>query len=87
MAMIKADDLISFDPRFKNTKLILQIHDELVFEIDEKNLNYVTKKILEVMENVVSLEVALPVKWYLEYEFFNCELRWHLLGKFEELRA
>lgn len=53
-----------------NAKLILQIHDELIVETDEKDAERVKKLMVDVMENVVKLAVPLKVdvaigkSWY-----------------------
>ena len=52
------------------TKMLLQVHDELVFESPEEEVEKVTKLIKEKMENVVKLDVPLTVdigvgdNWY-----------------------
>ncbi|MCF7926936.1 MAG: DNA polymerase I [Candidatus Izimaplasma sp.] len=44
-----------------NTKLLLQIHDELVFEVDKDEIAQVKKLVKQTMENCVSLKVPLKV--------------------------
>lgn len=43
------------------TKMLLQVHDELIFEVPEKEVDKVSKIVKETMENVVSLKVPLTV--------------------------
>ena len=43
------------------TKMIMQVHDELVFELPEKELEAVKQLVQEEMENVVKLTVPLKV--------------------------
>jgi DNA polymerase-1 len=43
------------------TKMILQVHDELVFEVPEDELERVEEMVREEMESVVKLEVPLRV--------------------------
>jgi DNA polymerase I len=45
----------------KNAKMILQVHDELVFEVKDSELKKIAKKIKSDMENVVKLKVPLEV--------------------------
>jgi DNA polymerase-1 len=45
----------------KNANLILQVHDELLFEVDENSADSVMKSAKEIMENVVKLKVPLKV--------------------------
>ncbi len=45
----------------KEAKLLLQVHDELVFEVDEAIVNELQKKLTHIMENVVQLSVPLRV--------------------------
>lgn len=45
----------------ENVKLILQVHDELVFEIQESQIKQTTEIIRDVMENIVKLKVPLVV--------------------------
>jgi DNA polymerase-1 len=60
LAMIKLDELI--EKEFKeNAYILLQIHDELIFEVKESEVDKFVKKAKEIMENVVSLNVPLSV--------------------------
>lgn len=45
----------------KNAKMILQVHDELLFECSEKDADEVSKILKNKMENVVKLKVPLVV--------------------------
>ncbi len=45
----------------KSAKLILQIHDELIFEVKEDQIQDVAKVVRDVMENVVKLKVPILV--------------------------
>ncbi len=54
--------MIKIYEKFKNTndiKMLLQIHDELIFEVDEKSINEKAKQIKDIMENIFILEVPL----------------------------
>ena len=55
--------MIELDKRLKETGLqatmLLQVHDELVFEVPEKELESLDKLVKEVMEQAVSLHVPL----------------------------
>ena len=51
MAMIRLDDEIS-DKKNNNLKMLLQIHDELIFEVEEKNLINSSKIIKKIMTSV-----------------------------------
>jgi DNA polymerase-1 len=44
-------------------KLLLQIHDELIFEVESKRVEDVTERFIEIMENAIPLEVPLKVNW------------------------
>ena len=53
LAMIKLDELIETDKKFK-TKMLLQIHDELIFECSKNDKIYVQNAIKEAMISVSS---------------------------------
>ena len=55
LAMIKINQLIEDDKKLQ-TKMLLQIHDELIFECMEKDKEYVKKTIKEVMTSISSSE-------------------------------
>lgn len=57
LAMIKIDEKITTSNI--NAKLLLQIHDELVFEVKEDQIEEVTNVIKEIMENTIDLSVKL----------------------------
>jgi DNA polymerase-1 len=56
-AMIEIYELI----KGKNSKMILQVHDELVFEIQEDEMDLIPK-IREIMENAIKLDVPIVVE-------------------------
>ena len=49
--MIRLDDEIS-DKKNNNLKMLLQIHDELIFEVEEKNIINNSKIIKKIMTSV-----------------------------------
>ena len=55
LAMIKIDSTIEKDKKFK-TKMLLQIHDELIFECLETDKRYIEKTIKEIMVAASSSE-------------------------------
>ncbi len=59
IAMIKIDKMLKQE-NFE-TKLVLQIHDELVFDTKPSELERLKVKVKEIMENVVKLKVPLTV--------------------------
>ena len=58
-AMIAVDQWIGLDN--ENVKMVMQVHDELVFEVDESHLNEVKNEICQIMQGVVELSVPLVV--------------------------
>jgi len=53
LSMIKLDQLIGTDKKFK-TKMLLQIHDELIFECSQNDKAYVQKTVKDVMTSISS---------------------------------
>jgi DNA polymerase-1 len=49
------------DEKKLQTKLIMQVHDELVLEVPEQELDEVKEKVRELMQNVAKLDVPLIV--------------------------
>jgi DNA polymerase-1 len=60
MAMVSVQDWL--DAGKLKTKLIMQVHDELVLEVPENELDLVKKQVCELMQNVAKLEVPLIVE-------------------------
>ena len=58
MAMIEVDKILPKD----QAKLLLQVHDELVFEVDEAIADELSSLIQDVMQKVVTLSVPLLVE-------------------------
>ena len=44
------------------TKMILQVHDELVFDLHKKEADTVKPKVIELMRNAIQLEVPMDVE-------------------------
>ncbi len=68
MAMIKIDKLLS-EGNYK-TKMLLQVHDELIFDVPKNELEKIKELIKDTMENIYKLKVPLKVEinygkdWY-----------------------
>ena len=58
-AMVRIEKMLA-DEGLK-TRMLLQVHDELIFEIPDAELETTPPKIKEIMENVVTLSVPLDV--------------------------
>ena len=61
LSMIKIHDLIHKEKAEKNTKLLLQVHDELLFEVKDELIKEWAGKIRDIMENIHKLDVPLIV--------------------------
>ena len=55
LAMIKINQLVEKDNKLK-TKMLLQIHDELIFECSEKDEDYIKKTVKEGMISISKSE-------------------------------
>lgn len=58
--------MIAVDHELKNSplaRMVLQVHDELVFEIEENYIDTIVPKILELMSGTAQLKVPLIVDW------------------------
>ena len=60
MAMVAIDRRLSDDGL--RTRMVLQVHDELLFEVPEKEVKKVEKLVRETMESVIALRVPLRVE-------------------------
>jgi DNA polymerase-1 len=59
MAMLAVDSLLKKE--FTSSAMILQIHDELLFEVPDDQVDKLSKKVKHLMENVMTLSVPLVV--------------------------
>jgi DNA polymerase-1 len=59
LAMISVQDYL--DSAKLQTKLIMQVHDELVLEVPEKELEQLKAKVRDLMQSVAKLDVPLIV--------------------------
>ena len=59
LAMVKVYEV--FKAKNLQSKMIIQVHDELIFDVLESELEEVKKLVKEIMENVYKLEVPLKV--------------------------
>ncbi len=58
MAMIKVSKLLKEE---KDAIMILQVHDELIFEIKKEKVKKISKKIKKIMEEIIKLKVPVIV--------------------------
>jgi len=68
LAMIKVNEYLEKENMLDKVYLLLQVHDELVFEMGEGLIKKVAPKIKEIMENVVDLEKTKGVVCKVEYK-------------------
>ncbi|MES2007195.1 MAG: DNA polymerase [Patescibacteria group bacterium] len=54
LAMVEIDQMLTKDGYKDTAHLLLQVHDELVFEIEEKKIEELAPKIKKIMENIIS---------------------------------
>ncbi len=59
VAMIKIADYLKSTN--KQTKMLLSVHDELVFEVPQAELEEVTKEVKNIMETAIQLDVPIKV--------------------------
>ncbi len=59
LAMIQVDHFLDKNPL--NAHLLLQIHDELLFEVHQDDIDLLSHKVKNIMENVFTLRVPLIV--------------------------
>lgn len=68
LAMIRMQE--SLEQKGLSSRMLLQVHDELVFEVPENELAIMRKLVPEVMEGALALDVPLKVdvsdgrSWY-----------------------
>ena len=58
-AMIKIDEVIRHDP---DIEMIMQVHDELVFEVRSEKVEFFREQIKQQMEDAAELVVPLIVE-------------------------
>jgi len=68
LAMIKVNEYLMKEHLLDKVNLLLQVHDELVFEMPNELVQKISPKIKEIMENVVGLEKTLGVVCKAEYK-------------------
>ncbi len=71
IAMVKVNKRLK-EEGFKS-KLILQVHDELIIEADESETESVKKLLLEEMENAAQLSVPLTANVETGYSWYECK--------------
>ena len=68
MAMVKLHNILK-EKKLK-TKMLLQVHDELIFDVPEDEIDEVKEIVRDTMENIYKLDVPLKVEinygkdWY-----------------------
>lgn len=65
MAMIKIDKILEERKLKDRVRLLLQIHDELLYEIDEKNIDESVPLIVKTMEEVYKSDIPIKVNAYV----------------------
>ena len=71
LAMVRVDQEIK--KRNLKSKLILQIHDELIVDTAKDELNIIVNLLKDTMENVVKLNVPLEVDVNMGKDWFDCK--------------
>lgn len=69
MAMINIDRKLT--DRASGTRMLMQVHDELVFEVPENEVNDVSEMVREVMESAMELKVPLKVDTGLAHNWLD----------------
>ena len=61
LAMIQVQQWIDDNSDLKG-QVIIQVHDELIFEVPDNEVEKFTKKIPQIMQNVAKLDIPLIVE-------------------------
>ena len=70
VAMIRIRELLRGDP---DVRMLLQVHDELVFEVGESRVDEVSAAVVEVMESAMELKVPLRVDVGAGRTWYDCK--------------
>ena len=70
IAMIQVDNYLKQSS--KKAKMILQVHDELLFEAPDQDVLLLGKEVKQIMENVMSLKVPLVVDIAIGKNWSEC---------------
>jgi DNA polymerase-1 len=71
MAMVRIQRLL--ESRFPDSRLLLQVHDELLLEVPEQDVEEVGKMVVEEMEGAVELNVPLSVDSGVGANWYSCK--------------
>lgn len=71
IAMVQIDEWLT--EAGKQSRMVLQVHDELVFEVPEAELDEVVPRLVEIMEGAMSLSVPLKVDAKVGYNWAEME--------------
>ena len=61
LAMIKVEQWIKKEKLGEDVRMLLQVHDELLFEIKEDLVKQIAPRIKEIMEKIIQLKMPLVV--------------------------
>ena len=61
IAMVQITEMLKQENAVQDAHMLLQVHDELVFEIVESRVQELAKKIQEIMESVVPVDQTLGI--------------------------
>ncbi len=73
IAMNRIHDLIQKEYNDNDVRMLLQVHDELLFEIEDSLVKFVSPRIENIMENVAELNVPLTVDVKFGYNWGEME--------------
>jgi DNA polymerase-1 len=68
LAVVKVDQYLKKEGLKDSVKLILQIHDEIIYEVDKDKSEKIASKIKDIMEKAVSLQDTKNIPMSVEYE-------------------
>jgi DNA polymerase I len=71
LAMIRIQGLL--DRSFPASRLILQVHDELVLEVPEDDVEKVGRMVVQEMEGAMELKVPLVVETGVGHTWYDCK--------------
>jgi len=71
IAMVKIDQYLSQEK--VKTKMILQIHDELLFAVPKDELSFVSKEIRNIMESAIDLPIKLSVEMGVGHSWYEAK--------------